>query len=412
MSSHSPSHRTILLVVLLLYALVSGLPTWLSVSRSRHARDFATYHYALQVALDGKDPYLPKELGRKARKEGTRKRVHPYFYPPPALLGMLWSAPFSLGAAYKISFWLNQASLFAAMWGLGRWLSLPMLVPALVALTFSPLPETIKMGQANILVLSLLVWGIWKKSGPWLATSAMVKMSPALLLGMWVVQKRYRACLLSITTAVTLSVITLPIIGLDNQLRFYLEILPQFASGNYNGLTVPIAMPGNHSLPDICNQIWPGETAHALHPKAKMASSALTLVMLLLLLWSSRKIQDRIDEFCVVGAFVVMMLLTPVYTYEHHLAFLVIPILALVRARLDGRLGNFWLWWSAAAYFFAALPLAWLRGIQKIFPPLHWYLQESKFASILMIGIACLVVVWSGRGGLTAMAGRLGGKRI
>jgi hypothetical protein len=61
-------------------------PAWRSVQASRSARDYASYHYAVQEALDGGDPYDTAALSARARAEGTRDEVHPYFYPPPFLL--------------------------------------------------------------------------------------------------------------------------------------------------------------------------------------------------------------------------------------------------------------------------------------------------------------------------------------
>ena len=84
------------------------------MANSKHARDYATYHYAVAEAMDGGDPYETKALSKRARAEKTRRSVHPFFYPPPFLLGMPWAACLDLSTAYKAFFWLSQLCIFAA----------------------------------------------------------------------------------------------------------------------------------------------------------------------------------------------------------------------------------------------------------------------------------------------------------
>ena len=108
--------RLVGVLLLVLFALSVQLwPAWKKVSGVKHARDYATYHYAVQEALDGGDPYVKRALSQRGRDEGTRKSVHPYFYPPPFLLLTLWAAPLSLTAGYKLFFWMNQAFLILSL---------------------------------------------------------------------------------------------------------------------------------------------------------------------------------------------------------------------------------------------------------------------------------------------------------
>ena len=66
-----------------------------------HGRDYATYHYAVQEVWQGGDPYVTAALDQRARAEGTRATVFPYFYPPPFLLTMAWATPLSLADGYR-----------------------------------------------------------------------------------------------------------------------------------------------------------------------------------------------------------------------------------------------------------------------------------------------------------------------
>ncbi len=366
------------------------LPSWEKVRSVKHGRDYATYHYAVQEALDGGDPYNKQALGRRAKAENTRRSVHPYFYPPPFLLLMLWTAPLSLAAGYKLFFWLNQGLLVVLMWCFSRWFSASLLSMAVIAATFSPLGDNAKMGQANLLVLLIATVGLWLGRGSVLSVAAMAKMSPALYLAWWGGRLRFRPIIAAGLGAVVLSILALPLVGLDTQIRFYTEILPGFSSGRYNGLTVPISLPANHSIPDLYAQLWPGESAHVLSAAAKRASSLTSLSLLVVLVALSRQVRDRVGEACLAGSFTVLLLITPVYTYEHHLVFLLLPLVALAAALERGRLARSWWPLVALSYGVVAWPLRWLRAVQELLPAAHWWLQESKFIGTAALGLLCL----------------------
>ena len=383
--------RWFLVVALLLFAAGAQLvPAWMNVSKAKHGRDYATYHYAVQEVLDGGDPYVTKSLSRRARAEGTRKSVHPYFYPPPFLWLMLWSGFLSLSAGYKLFFFMNQAFLVGSMWCMRRWFAPSAVVMAFVVATLYPIADNAKMGQANLMVLLIALVGLWRRSGETLSLAAMSKMSPALYLAWWAAQRHWRGVFGAIAGAVLLSVVTLPLVNFETQLNFYTKILPGFSSGQYHGLTVPITLPANHSIPDLYNQLWPGETKHVLSPLAQRAASLTSLGLLAVLTWLARSVRDPLGQANIAGAFTVLLLITPVYTYEHHLVLMVMPAVALGAAIEAGRIPR--VWWPVVglSYFSVAWPLFWLRGLQDIIPAAHWWLQESKFFGAVAIGAFCV----------------------
>lgn len=384
--------RKVLLVGLLcLYGAVQVAPAWRAVSASDSGRDFATYHYAAQVAAQGDDPYRVDALSAAARAEGTRRSVHPYFYPPPFLLSMLWTLPLSMPAAYKLFFWINQAFLAATLAVLRRWSGASWPVLLAVAATLTPLGDATKMGQANHAVMFVFALALWRSSGAWLSIAAMAKMSPALFLAWWGARLRWRPVLAAVLGAIGLSVLALPLVDLPTQVRFYTEILPGFSSGEYHGLKVPITLPANHSIPDLYNQLWPGPSAHRLSEAAQRAASLTSLGLLGLIVAFGWRERDRLGEAGIAGALTVLMVITPVYTYEHHFAFLLIPAVALAAAWEAGRLSRPAAALAAIAYFFAAWPLYVLRPLQKASPEaLSWFFQESKFAGALGLALLCL----------------------
>jgi hypothetical protein len=380
-------------VILLAYAGVSVWPAWSKVSGAKHGRDFATYHYAAAEALDGGDPYATRALSKRAREDGTRKSVHPYFYPPPFLAAVLWSPAFELLTAYHVWFWFNQVLVLAAAALFRLWFRVPWAVLAVLLLSFTPITDNAKMGQANLLVLVAAVAGLWTRNGALVGAAAMAKMSPALYLVAWAVRRAFRPIAAAVAVAIGSSIVALLWVDFDAQVRFYTEVLPGFSTGNYHGLTVRIGLPANHSIPDLFNQLWPGPDRHTLSASAATAAKACSLSLLTGAAWLARHRRDALGNAALFGAVTVLMLITPVYTYEHHLVMAMFPAAVVGAALMDGRLGR-WGWAvGVPAYFFTAWPLYWLRPLQKAVPSMHWWLQESKFIGLFALGMLCVAAV-------------------
>ena len=124
-----------------------------------------------------------------------------------------------------------------------------------------------------------------------------------------------------------------------------------------------------------------------------MAGKACSLSLLAGLAWLARHRRDSLGNAALFGAVTVLMLITPVYTYEHHLVMAMFPAAVVGAALMDGRLGR-WGWAvGLPAYFFTAWPLYWLRPAQKAIPSLHWWLQESKFIGLFALGMLCVAAV-------------------
>jgi hypothetical protein len=364
-------HIAVLLLVGI-YVWRALLPAWDKVQSAPSARDYATYHYAVKSAFDGKDPYETRQLNRMAKSDKTRNKVHPYFYPPPFLMAVAWAIPLKLSTAYQVFFWLNQLFLGAALWMMWRWFRVGWLPLTLILATFSPIPDNAWMGQANLLILVLAIWGLWRVRGGAIGCAAMGKMSPAIYLAWWASRGDWQPVLRAVRAVFWLTILAIPLVGVSSQVRFYTEVLPGFSSGNYHGLTVPINLPANHSIPDLFNQLWPGPDRHTLSDEARLSAAAVPL-----------------GDACVAGAMTVLLLMTPVYTYEHHLVLLLLPLGAVAAALKAGRLG--WAWWAPLliAYVGLAWPLSTLREAQSAWPDFTWILQESKTVGEVVLGLAC-----------------------
>lgn len=383
----------LLFVVLGLFGHVfmQARPAWKKVSTGGGGRDFASYYYAAEVALDGGDPYDTEAMTAKAVAERTRKSVHPFFYPPPFLFAVAWVGPVSLQTAYETWFFVNELLLIGSL-ALGVWAyGVPLWAAALLLWTWSPIPDNAWMGQANLLALvpALAGLAIAEKrpvaGGVLVGVAAMLKMSPALFLGWWLIRRNWRAVAAACGAAVALSGAALSMVGWRATLRFYTEVLPGFSKGDYHGLKVPISLEANHSIPDLYNRLFP-DPGPFLSATAQHASTATILLLLALCAWRAR---TATRPAAMLGALTVLMVATPVYTYEHHLVFLVIAMgtaagavgeVGAARWARGERASVVGLWiLLVGAWFFLAWPLTWLREVQAALPEvLRPLCRESK----------------------------------
>lgn len=373
---------------------------WPTVKRERHARDFASYHYAVHAAAAGDDPYDAATLGALAKAEGTRKTVHPYFYPPPFLLTMLWALPLKLQEAYRAWFWADSAFFVGAVLAAARLIGpSPAARWALAGLLlmFTPLRNNHLMGQANLPVLALMMAGLAAAEGPQrrerlggalVGLAAMMKMSPGLVVAWWLVRGRWRPAVAACVAAVLLTLASLPLLGPALQLHFYRDVLPGFGSGDYHGLTVPLTLFGNHSLPNLWAQAFPAKDG--LSDAARLASSLTNLAVVAGAFAALRAPKDGLAVANAVGALSCVMVVVPAYAYEHHLTFLIPAMLASAAALGAGRLPRL-----------GAIP--WLLSFLLLCAPLTalkeqagqsgevaaFMLQELKTLGVLLLGALC-----------------------
>ncbi len=393
-----------LCVGLLMHVFVQLGPARQAVWSVAHGRDFASYYYATQVASKGGDPYVTRSLSQMARSEHTRDTVLPYFYPPPFLLTVAWVQPFSLSTAYRLMLGLNELLLAGCLVVLVRGFSIPLGVVGALLIVWSPIPDNAKMGQANLIALFPALLGLWAaRTRPWLGgvllgAAAMFKMSPALFLLYWALRRQWKPCVGAIGAAIGLTLISLAYCPLPTQVEFYTRVMPGFASGDYYGLTVPISLAANHSIPDIFNTLWPGPSKTALSSTALVGSRVVTLGVLALWAWRARIPRSPLAEARTLGALTILMVIVPTYAYEHHLVFLLLPVAALLTSvQRDWLAGEGFRprhGLAIASVLLAGWPLTQVTVLVNRLPPSAQLLaREGKFVGLLMI-LGLLLLSW------------------
>lgn len=402
----------LLIFGLAVHGVFQVVPARDAVWHRRNGADFASYYYGYKVAAQGGDPYSNPELDRMAKAERSRSSVRPFFYPPPFLFTMAWVQHYKILSAFRLMLVLNELVLLGCLGVLWAGFGVPAGAVGVLLMVWSPIPDNMKMGQANLFALLPALLGLWiarlngtavRRSAPWvggilLGTAAMFKMSPALFLLFWAMRREWKPCMAAVATAVGLSVLSLPLVPLATQWGFYTQVLPGFAKGEYHGLTVAISLAGNHSIPDIFNSLWPGPNATSLSRNAVLASRLVSAGLLGWWFLRARRLTDLRGTSRSLGALTVLMVIVPTYTYEHHLVFLLLPVGVLIAevyhrvssaqpgTLLRDRKRLIWLACAVLAVAIAAPPLHLVNDVSRTVPSgLGRLVREGKFIGSLAL---------------------------
>jgi alpha-1,2-mannosyltransferase len=381
-----PKLRALLLAV----ALVGGLlvPAGFAVQRARDGRDYASFHYAAQLWADGGDPYDSDALTRAARQDGRKGTVYPFFYPPPALPLFAWTLPLSLQWGHRLMALMNVGALLGLGFVLARWLKAPLWLPLLLLACSSGAVETARLGQVNGVLALLVGLGAWRARGAPIAVAALLKMSPAVLLVRFLAARRWRALFMGVGVGVGGLAASLLVVDIALFRRFFVEILPGLSDGGWNGLGVPLSFRANHSLPGLLDGLFPGPDDATLSGTARTLAGGATLVGIAGLGWLGRVERDPLGEALLWGALSALIVITPVYAWEHHHVLLLLPMVAVGTALLRGRLPK-WAWvvfglcWAIWAW-----RLPWWRAAWRTLAPLRPLIEESKLLlPLLLLGL-------------------------
>ncbi|GMT98538.1 hypothetical protein KH5H1_26570 [Corallococcus caeni] len=351
--------------------------------------DFGAYYYALKVALDGGNPYDVEQL-----RQLSSLQLPPFVYPPPFLLTMSWSMALPMKTGYFAMFVLNELLLVGILLLMRRHLGLDWKLATLLVATYFPLWDNLLWGQINLVVLlptlgaMVLAERRPRAAGALVGVAAVIKVIPGLLLLYWFVRRQWRPVVAAIAIVVGLSVMVLPLVGLDIQLAYYTQILLGHAQGNLKelGLRVPIASEYNHSLVGVLSHAWPG--ADIYHPARAVQFGALSFIAALLVRWALW-VRNACPPSAALAVLLGIASIASTYAWEHHL-LLMMPAV-VIAARDGGPRWHFGVLYACMVFPLGLLlALAGMLGVAAYVPVLAPWISLCKLLGILGLCALCL----------------------
>ena len=361
--------------------------------------DFSPNYCAAVVIREGLGSIYSKDALASAydRRGVTEGRLFGYTYPPLYAVAMRPLARLSYPAA-KLLFWLlNQAMLAGAvvlLWrglALGRFRSALPLV-GLVVFAYAPLAETVRLGQANIIIFALVAaaFVLAEKrrdvaAGACLAVAVCVQLIPLTLVAYYAWRRRWRLAVSSVVCGAVLTGWAAWAAGTGDTERYLREIVPVLAEGNaqasgqsLNSFFLRLFTRDTSSLPDTAQQralltkSSEGPNAAARHrwvspPRWARARrwyqwSALAVVAGTAAMCLSWRAPCSTRERLEVALVIVATSIISANSKTHHLTWLLLPFLVVLVEVLASR-GRAWpallLW--AGAYVLITCPLGYDR---------------------------------------------------
>jgi alpha-1,2-mannosyltransferase len=377
----------------------------LELLRGHALHDYASFHAAACAIRAGVSPYRPDELLFGSVSCGMGG-VYPYLYPPLLAEAMFPLTFFQPWTARLIWHGLIVCALLGSAWLLDRWLrDKPRgdelsAAFAIVMASFWPLRESHMMGQVNTLVLLLLcVWWTKREKTPLaviaLAGAATIKMSPALLLLVPLVEKRWRELAYGVAATAGFILISCALIG-RRGLEFLIRVIAGFVPGaQWHGLKLPIDIFGNSSIAAVLMRLGHAADPQRLPRSLALVQTAILVAMLAGFLLRYRKIAADARA----APLIVLMIVAPTFTWEHHLTFAALAVAMVLAVAPMKR------WWFIAIGALAVAMMA-DRLDYFVLPPFkypRWFIaiaRSPKLPSLIAVYLLALFALQKSQAGL------------
>lgn len=331
----------------------------LLLSTQRHFRssDFAIYYVWALGMRKGLDVYTT-DLSSLAAGVGLDMGHWTKANYPPTFI--LCFEPLSLLSPREA--WWTWATLNIALLSVGLSLLLSDgfdfasgLVLGTLAILYAPLLDHFHYGQAQILILMLLILALHSirrgrevVAGVSLALAGLLKVYPLLLVGYLLVRRKWGVLLyMGVTFGIGLG-LTCAFVGLSRTVEFLREIGP---------LTQQIGPPANVSVVGmISNVFWRffsrSDPLADLARRAVVIASSLGVVILTIWATSNYHGEDGETDPAYALWVVAMVLLTPT-AFIHYMVLLLLPFGLLAEAANRGRASLRAIWFGLASYALA-----------------------------------------------------------
>jgi len=390
----------ILLAILLVFSLVrffvDGFALEIMGRSSLLGYDFQIYYLAGKMLQTREDIYNFNNLRELAQQDPTIKvkEVSPYIYPPllAIILMPLSYLPFSW--AYPIWVLCQQAFLIASLSllakslpALGTWIW-PFLI--VLAVNMYPVHLTIDIGQINLLILLILCLVLYLAqrdhffwAGIMVGVATMIKMSPLLLLGLFIFQRKWRAVVGVFAALIILTALSIALAGPQNMLSF-------FSTSLRDSILIPIEWINNVSPAAFLHQLLPALGLGYLEVPSRLAIALVWLS--LIAVFSYRQLPQTDLAFTLLfSLWVTAMLLISPITWEHHLVMLLPAFGAAITALVSARHFSIMLLvWLSLTYTLIAFENLITNRFGEGWMFHGNYLHDYFYANIRLLGLISL----------------------
>jgi hypothetical protein len=381
-----------LLVAIPLCLLVCFIlaPAWKHAALDIGRSDFTSYFCANLAIRGGENPYLRENV---VSVLPACHKAAPFFYAPPFLIPMTWMnlSGDDIRGAREIWYCINVGALAILAWVLKKWARSSWFWVLSVFALFTPFDSCFFQEQVDIVVLCLVMAALWKESGVSLAMAVLSKLSPLLLVVPLVVLRKWRLLLSAAAWMGVLSLVSLAFVPWQHQAYFYGVVLPDFLRG-FPGLEFDMSHITSHSIARPLAAIWPSGVPGRLSTPASLGHVIVAAALAALLTWWSvkgRAIESEGNK-PLIGAWLVLMTISPTIVWEHHLVFLLPPIMLVVQAILERRLSGGYRVAAAASVVLLMVPRAWVDWPGYLFPELEPVFSSGKLIAAIVLGSCCI----------------------
>jgi hypothetical protein len=389
-----------ILAVIWICALLVLIGTLTKMPGQWHRRDFSNYYESAWALRHGIDPYSTNltPIGEQLGLE-TNWLVHASETPPFLLCfePFTWPRP-------RIAYWIWTALNFSAL-AIAMCLLLAhrrdlngrtALLLAGLMLMSAPVNLNFYWGQSQLIILALMVAAMRAMererdgaAGLLIATGALLRAYPLLLVGYFVVRRKWRAVIFAIAGIAAGGFTTVTILGLSQTLSFLhgaLWLTDYRVVNRVDDLSLG---------PFVSRMFWAitGTAPPSPVDWVRLAAIATADVVVLgLTIRATLADADRRDpDWRIYSLWIATaIMLTPV-GWHHYLVLLAIPFVQMVASAAQGRSGSRAIWMAALAYLLSAISLrAFSRfmvppptAFQLTLPWLARALEETSFIALL-----------------------------
>lgn len=280
--------------------------------------DFSGYYYGSKYLFSGLNPYL-----------GGGSLYTQYVYPPVVLILFFPFTLFNFQTAEIAWTILNFILLFASLFYLSKIFSINffsktnLLLMSLVFISF-PTKFTLGMGQINILVLWLMVYGIWlmKKrkeflSGIFLGVSLVIKLFPILLPVYFLLNFNKKILLGMFVSFIAPVLLVLFFIPQKIYLNFVFQTFPTLITSwklDYY----------NQALSGVIGRSF---GTGSFSTSLKIILSSIVVFITFFAILKNRQ-KDFVSTSLKIGTIITASLLINTFSWQHHFIWLIIPFYA------------------------------------------------------------------------------------